>query len=437
MQQINVFSALNLNATTVVVPLGSDNIIAQAPIFRTGRPTTFPPGPNEGIFPVVYNPLNTPEIDWFLQGNMTCNGDTCTGPGAPADTTAPSITGTPVSGGTVTLNPGAWAGSSQVRLLRWIMACDDDGCSAADGATGASSITGPTSFTVPAGPDGKRLRLSIVAYSTRGITMASSALTAPVDGSADTSSPTNARNTGSDFPIQVVGDLALVPDSQRFWNGVPAPAVSHQWQRCSPACTEIPGDTGLAHRVVEADVGSSLRVVTTPDNGAGSATWTSQLAGATATTYTPTGDDPGMRLRAVVTATNSLAPVSGMLPASLPAATELSAPVTPGPINSGPPVISGSGDVGSTLQLDSIGSRTPAPGSTTVAWERCSPGCTPIGGASGPSYVPTSTRACRDAQVEVWTRRRSRPRIRPACPRARRTASRTPFTYGVAVPPAS
>jgi hypothetical protein len=150
MQQINVFSALNLNATTVVVPLGSDNIFAQAPIFRTGRPTTFPPGPNEGIFPVVYNPLNTPEIDWFLQGNMTCNGDTCTGPGAPADTTAPSITGTPVSGGTVTLNPGAWAGSSQVRLLRWIMACDDDGCSAADGLSAALSITGPTSFTVPA-----------------------------------------------------------------------------------------------------------------------------------------------------------------------------------------------------------------------------------------------------------------------------------------------
>jgi hypothetical protein len=79
------FGYYNPNATSVTVPLGSNNIFLQIPIFRTGQPTTFLPGVHLQVFAVTFDPSHTPEQTWYLQGttvtatndpNLYCNAPT-------------------------------------------------------------------------------------------------------------------------------------------------------------------------------------------------------------------------------------------------------------------------------------------------------------------------------------------------------------------------
>ena len=57
------------------------------------------------------------------------------------------------------------------------------------------------------------------------------------------------------------------------WNGTPTITYTYQWQRCDTAganCVNIPGETGSTYTLTPADVGSTIRVLVTAVNDAGS-----------------------------------------------------------------------------------------------------------------------------------------------------------------------
>jgi hypothetical protein len=252
------------------------------------------------------------------------------------------------------------------------------------------------------------------------------------------------------------------------WSGATPITYSYAWQRCEAgggSCTNVPGAVSASYTVATSDVGSTLRVVVTAANGAGSGTgisaatspvaegpvntspptvsgtaqegqtltgssgtWTgtppitfayqwqrwgpgpdpagpwqwADIAGATVQTYVPGAEDVDRQLRIVVTGTNGGGSAS--------ASSESTAPVAAaGPANTSPPSISGTAQVGQTL--------TAAPGSWTGAgtityafqWQRWGPGPDPEGPwqwgdideATQETYVPSADDAGRPLRVVV------------------------------------
>jgi hypothetical protein len=135
------------------------------------------------------------------------------------------------------------------------------------------------------------------------------------------------------------------------WSGTPTPTLSYQWQRCNQSgagCNPISGSTGTTYAEQRADMGSTLRVLVTGTNTAG-------------TLSVPSG-------------------ASGVV-TGLPAA-------------SGVPTVAGTASVGSTLKGTSP-SWTGYPTPTLVyRWARCNKSgasCVTIAGATGTTYkVPSS-----------------------------------------------
>ena len=65
------------------------------------------------------------------------------------------------------------------------------------------------------------------------------------------------------------------------WNGTPTITYEYQWQRCDAggaSCADIPGATGSTYTLTPADVGSTVRVLVTAVNGAGSSAPTASAA---------------------------------------------------------------------------------------------------------------------------------------------------------------
>jgi hypothetical protein len=110
------------------------------------------------------------------------------------------------------------------------------------------------------------------------------------------------------------------------------------------------------------------------------------IAGATSSSYTPTGDDVGHTVRVVITATNAAG--TSTPTASAPVAIKASA----APVNTAPPALAGPVTQGQALSVDP-GSWSGAGTSYTYAWQRCDANganCVDIQGASAASYTPTA-----------------------------------------------
>lgn len=67
----------------------------------------------------------------------------------------------------------------------------------------------------------------------------------------------------------------LLTASPGTWTGSSVITYSYRWQRCSPACIDIPGATASTYRPSLDDVGASLKVAVTATNSLGSAVGTS------------------------------------------------------------------------------------------------------------------------------------------------------------------
>ncbi len=111
-----------------------------------------------------------------------------------------------------------------------------------------------------------------------------------------------------------------------------------------------------------------------------------ELSGATNPSYLLVAADLGATLRVRVTATNATGP--GVAVTSVQSGVVVAQP-SGVPVNSVPPVISGTAQVGQTLS-SSTGTWSGSPTSYAYQWSRCNStggSCVDIGGATNPSYL--------------------------------------------------
>jgi hypothetical protein len=252
---------------------------------------------------------------------------------APVNTTAPTITGTPRLGTTLTAQNGTWENNPTAFQYRW-QRC---------GATGVVclNIPGASEKTyMPVAADvGHTMRVRVTAVNADGAANARSAPTAVVSSAAP-------RNTA---PPTITGTPRLgttLTAQNGTWENNPT-AFQYQWLRCGTAgagCVGIPGATEKTYTPVAADVGHTMRVRVTAVNADG--------------------------------ATNARsAPTAVVSPSAAPK-------------NTGRPTIAGVARIGEELTADE-GSWSGNPVSFAHQWQRCDvdgSNCFDVAGATGKAY---------------------------------------------------
>ena len=213
---------------------------------------------------------------------------------APVNTAQPPGTGSPAQGQTLTAAPGTWTSATTPTFAyQWLRcpasggASDGSDCASIDGAT-------TTSYVVAAGDVGFTLRVRVTATNAEGQSVKASNATAAVTvqaGPPNTALPTI---TGS----AVVGEsLTANPGT---WTGTGI-TFAYLWSRCDAAgtaCTDIATATASTYTVVTADAGKTLRVKVTATNASGSNAVTSAPSAVVTTapappaTGCPTGTGP-------------------------------------------------------------------------------------------------------------------------------------------------
>lgn len=268
----------------------------------------------------------------------------------PANDSLPTLDGPAHAGQLLAADVGIWSGLPSGYAYQWEL-CDGAGanCADIDGARDAS-------YTPAPGDVGSTLRVKVVATNDNGSSApVESAASAPVTGGM----PVNQTLPTIDGTAQQDNLLLADPGT---WSGNPT-SYSYQWRRCDPgnssSCTDI--------------------------------------ADATDDFYFPTPEDVGYRLVVRVIATNA-AGDSG--PADS-AATDVVLP--PPPENLTFPTISGSAQVGATLNADP-GEWNGNPTSYSYQWFSCDVNfddCPNIAGATDQSYVIGAAELDRYIGVEV------------------------------------
>ena len=345
--------------------------------------------------------------------------------GPPANTTAPSIDGTPADQGrTLTAVNGVWSGSPTGYAYVWYR-CSSI-CGSIPGATGQT-------YVVQAADVGFTIMLEVDATNPAGLGVAFSNPTATV------------RAIPVNTVLPVVTGNAFVGQtltaSTGTWSGSPT-GYSYQWQRCpaSGSCT-TPTSVGTdqsTYVVQASDATFKLQVTVTATNTVGNGTATSaqtavvngvpanttlpsisgnpftgqtltanngvwtgaptnfayqwrrcdatgqncaDIVPAAAQTYTVQAADAGATLRVVVTASNGAG-------AGSPATSAQTGVVNAAPANTVLPSISGTATQGQTL-TETDGTWSGSPTSFARQWLRCDSGganCQNISGATGTTY---------------------------------------------------
>jgi hypothetical protein len=362
----------------------------------------------------------------------------------PTSTSAPSITGTPKAGQTLTGHVGTWSGTPPLNFAQKWQRCNSSGGACVDIATGLTyqltnnEIGGTVRFVDTAtGPDAST---------------SASALSAVIG----TDPPVNSALPAINDTTPTDGQTLTTTDGT--WGGPGAPFEFHyQWQRCSTSCTDV-GTDSSSYAVVSADVGQKIRVQVIAFGSFGVATATSAqtstvvalppsnttpptINAASGIGQTVSLDDPG-----VWTGTNLGAPTykwqrcttptscADIAGATNPAgyvlatadvgntvrlaetrtgpggtATAFSAQtptvVSDPPNNNTPPSIDDvTPEVGQTLNVNDGAWSNPTPSGFSRKWQRCTvPGnvCTDIAGATGSSYVVVAADSGNKLQVVV------------------------------------
>ena len=188
-------------------------------------------------------------------------------PVAPANTGAPTITGTAQEGQVLSASTGTWSGTAPITYAwQW--------------RRGGVAIAGATASTYTlAGADvGSTITVSVTATNSAGSASATSAATGTV--AAAGSAPANTVLPAITGTAQEGQTLSA---STGTWTGTPAPSFTYQWRRAGVA---ISGATGASYALVTADVGSTITVAVTGTNASGSAT---AASAATATVTAASG----------------------------------------------------------------------------------------------------------------------------------------------------
>lgn len=206
--------------------------------------------------------------------------------GAPTATTAPSVSGTPQVGSSITASTGNWTNSPSAYAYQWGQ-CDSAGagCSAIAGATA-------TTFTPTTAQVGKTIRVTLVATNAAGSGSATSAATAAVaaaagagggggsgGGGGTSSMPQNTAAPTVSGTAQAGNTLSA---SVGTWTNSPT-SYSYQWQQCDGSgsgCSPVSGATSATLALTSSQVGSTLRVMVTASNASGSASASSSATSA-------------------------------------------------------------------------------------------------------------------------------------------------------------
>jgi hypothetical protein len=267
----------------------------------------------------------------------------------PANTSAPTLSGTAQDGNVLTAANGTWTGMATITYAYQWQVSTDGGATWGDIAAATA-----TTYTLPAGFAGNEVRVLVTGTNGDGASTAPSAATASILASP----PVNTLAPAISGTSQDAQPLTATTGT---WTGVGTITYAYQWQ-------------------VSAD---------------GGATW-SDIAGATGSTYTPPLGSAGKQVRVTVTATNGDG--STQAPSGSSAALQPSPPV-----NTKAPAVSGVAADGQVLATD-VGSWT-GPGTITFAfqWQISSDGgatWTDVAGATASTYA-LSGRAGKQVRVLV------------------------------------
>jgi hypothetical protein len=188
------------------------------------------------------------------------------GTAVPANTSAPTISGTPQDGQTLSATTGSWSGSPTSYTYQW-KRCDSSGgsCAVVNGATA-------TSYKLSSTDVGSTMAVAVTASNTGGSATAESTPSAVV-AALPPQSMSLPTVSGTDAAGQTL------QSSTGSWTGTAPLSYAYQWQRCDSAgssCGDVSGATSSTYTLGSADAGSTMRVHVSASNSAGSANATSQ-----------------------------------------------------------------------------------------------------------------------------------------------------------------
>src|SRR5262249_39715463 len=146
------------------------------------------------------------------------------------------------------------------------MRCDTNGGSCADIAAATATSYTPTSVD-----QGSSIRVRVTATNPAAATPAVSAATSVVGAPLVPPSNTVAPSISG-----TAADGQTLTANEGTWSGTNPMTFAYVWQRCDASgsnCAAISGATGKTYGVTGVDVGSTIRVVVTATNGAGSSAY--------------------------------------------------------------------------------------------------------------------------------------------------------------------
>jgi hypothetical protein len=354
---------------------------------------------------------------------------------APANTTLPGISGKAEERQTLTASTGTWTGTEPITYTYQWQGCSSKG-------EGCSNISGATSSTykLTSSNVGGTVRVEVTAKNLVRSTSAFSAVTSVVAGTPPENTVLPALSGAAES-----GQLLTV--SNGSWEGTPPISYTYQWESCSSkgeGCSNISGATASSYRVLNSQLGDTLRAVVAASSSTGSGKATSaasavftvgppvntempaiagtakeggtlsastgvwaggepfsytyqwescsssgescsNISGATSSMYELTSSSVSKTLRIVVTAKNSVSATE----ATSAATSVVMAP----PSNTGLPSISGSPRDGLMLSTDVGTWSGSTPMTFAYQWQSCNPlgeECQNIEGATAATYVPNS-----------------------------------------------
>jgi hypothetical protein len=203
----------------------------------------------------------------------------------PANTSAPTISGTVQQGQTLTASTGSWSGTEPFTFTYQWQRCDSHG-GGCDDLRGSTSTT----YTLQKGDVNRTFRVVVTATNSEGASTAVSSVTGVVTTPAPVPTPGAPANTSAPIISGSAQQGQTLTASTGGWSGNQPITFTYTWQRCDSSgnrCNSIGGSNHPTYVVQKSDVGKVLRVSVTAKNSAGTATANSSFTGVVAGTPAP------------------------------------------------------------------------------------------------------------------------------------------------------
>jgi uncharacterized protein YukE len=188
----------------------------------------------------------------------------------PSNTGLPSVSGLLQDGQLLSAVAGSWSGSAPISYTYQWQQCNAAGeaCSNISGATGST-------LKLLTGLIGSTVDVVVTATNVAG----STSVTSPASGLISGLLPSNTALPSISGLLQ---DGQLLSAAKGSWSGSEPLSYSYQWQQCNAtgkSCVDISGATGSTLKLLTGLIGSTVDVVVTATNVAGSSSATSSPTG--------------------------------------------------------------------------------------------------------------------------------------------------------------